>query len=337
MPLTSDITINYSRFDPNNTAEDTKKYSDLLEKMTTETPNWWVVGAPRFREMMEAGEIGGLKPTRLPGAQEIKIPSREPGRDIPVRVYKPDNGEPSKGILLHAHGGGYCLGSHDGADELLKFYANTCQLTAMTVGYRLAPEHPFPAGREDCIDVVEHLVDHGEAEHGVKLLFLAGESAGAYLMVLAAFSLIRSRPAHVLKGLVLPYGQYTVAMGLPSMVGFDRQILINHEIIGRFVDAFTPGMTAEERRDPLASPLFDDLRALAAAAPGGRLPPALFLCGTNDPLLDDTLLMGVKWLTSGSEAVIKIFPGAPHVYNGGQIDIAKESFGYEAEFILGKM
>ncbi|KAJ2969348.1 hypothetical protein NUW58_g10011 [Xylaria curta] len=101
------------------------------------------------------------------------------GRAIPVRVYKPNNGQPSKGILLHAHGGGYVLGSHDTVDRLLKFYADTCQVTAMSVGYRLAPEHPWPAGREDCIDVAEHLVDHGEAEHGAPLLFLAGESAGA--------------------------------------------------------------------------------------------------------------------------------------------------------------
>ncbi|KAI8949826.1 acetyl esterase [Xylaria longipes] len=314
MPLTSDITINYPKFDPDNATEDAKKYSDLLEKMTVESPYWWEVGAPRFPEMMEAGEIGGLKPTRLPGAQEFKIPSREPGRDIPVRVYKPDNGEPSKGILLHARGGGYCLGSHDSADELLKFYANTCQVTAMSVGYRLAPEHPWPAGREDCIDVAEHLVNHGEAEHGGKLLFLASESGGAHMMVLAAFALIRSRPQHVPKGLVLPYGNYTVAMGLPSMVGFDKKILINQEIVQQFTDAYTPGWTAEERRNPLVSPLFADLRALAVSTPNMKLPPALLLCGTNDPLLDDTLLMG-----------------------GGDLDIAKESFGYEAGFLLGKL
>ncbi|KAI0545611.1 acetyl esterase [Xylaria curta] len=337
MPLASDITINYSRFNPDNATEDTKKYTEFLEKMTTESPNWWDVGAPRFREMMEAGEIGGLKPTRLPEAYDIKIPSREPGRDIPVRVLKPDNGKPSKGILLHAHGGGYCLGSHDAVDELLKFYASTCQLTAMSVGYRLAPEHPWPAGREDCIDVAEHLVDHGEAEHGGKLLFLAGESGGAHMAVLVAFALIRSRSQHVLKGLVFPYGNFNVAMDFPSMVGFDRKILINHDICLHFMDAYTPGWTTEERRNPLVSPLYEDLRALALSTPTGKLPPALFLCGTNDPVHDDTLLMGMKWLTSGSEAIIKIFPGAPHAYNLGNLDIAKESFGYEAEFLLGKM
>ncbi|KAI1744662.1 acetyl esterase [Xylaria scruposa] len=337
MPLTSDITINYARFNPNNAAEETKKCNDLLLEKNSGMPYWWEVGAPRFREMMAAGEISGLKPTQLPEAYDIKVPSREAGRTIPVRVYKPDNGEPSKGIMLHAHGGGYCLGSHDAVDAILKFYANTCQLTAMSVGYRLAPEHPWPAGREDCIDVAEYLVDHGEAEHGGKLLFLAGESAGAYMAVLVTFALIRSRPQHVLKGLVLPYGNYSIAMGLPSMEGFDLRISITQEICQQFMDAYTPGLTPEQRRNPLISPLYDDLPALASSTPTGKLPPALFMCGTLDPVLDDTLLMGMKWLTSGSEAIIKIFPGAPHGYNLGDLDIAKESFGYEAEFLLGKM
>ncbi|GAW15593.1 hypothetical protein ANO14919_050080 [Xylariales sp. No.14919] len=337
MPLTSDITINYAKFDPNNTTEDTKKYNDFLEKTTSSTPKWYEVGAPRFREMIEAGEIGGLKPAQLPEAEEIKIPSREPGRDIPVRVYKPDNGKPSKGIMLHIHGGGYTLGSHTHVDGLLKFYANTCQVTAMSVGYRLAPEHPWPAAREDSIDVAEHLVDHGASQHGGDLLFMSGESGGANLAVVAAFALIRSRPAHALRGLVLPYGNYTLALGLPSMESYDRPVLVNHEIIRSFMDAYTPGWTPQERRNPLLSPLFEDLRALAAAAPGRKLPPALFLCGTNDPLLDDTLLMGVKWQATGSEAVIKIFPGAPHVFNVPHIDVGRESFAYEAEFLLGKM
>ncbi|KAI0530325.1 acetyl esterase [Xylaria digitata] len=287
--------------------------------------------------MIEAGEFGGLKPVRLPEAQELKIPSREPGRDIPVRVYKPDNGDPSKGILLHIHGGGYTLGSRTHVDGLLKFYANTIQVTAMSVGYRLAPEHPWPAAREDSIDVAEHLVDAGESEYGGKLLFLAGESGGANLAVVTAFHLIRARPQHVLKGLVLPYGNYTVALGLPSMASYDKPVLINHEIIRRFVDAYTPGWTPEERRNPLVSPLFEDLRALASKAPSGRLPPALFICGTNDPLLDDTLFMSVKWQAAGSEAIVKISPGAPHVFNVPSLDIGKESFAYEAEFLLDKL
>ncbi|KAI0425675.1 acetyl esterase [Xylaria sp. FL1042] len=337
MPLTSDIVIDYSRFDPNNTTEDTKKYVNFLEKTTNSVPRWYEVGAPRFREIVEAGEFGGLKPVTLPEAQDLAIPSREPGRDIPVRMYKPDNGVPSKGILLHIHGGGYTLGSHTHQDALLKFYANKCQVTALSIGYRLAPEHPYPAAREDCIDVAEHLIDNANAHTYGPLLFLAGESGGAHFVVLTAFALLRSRPSHALKGLILPYGNYSLALGLPSTVSYDRPVIVNHAIIAAFMEAYTPGWTAEDRRNPLASPLFEDLRALAALSPSKKLPPALFLCGTDDPLLDDTLLMSVKWLASGSEAVVKIFPGAPHVFTVPSIEIGQEAFRYEVEFLLGKM
>ncbi|KAK5626761.1 hypothetical protein RRF57_002476 [Xylaria bambusicola] len=166
MPLTSDITINYSRFDPKNTPEEAKQYSEFLEKTTSSVPRWFEIGAPKFRELIEEGGFGGLKPATLPEAQEFEVPSREPGRTVPVRMYKPDNGEPTKGIMLHIHGGGFCLGSHRhlthnrSVDGLLKFYANTAQLTALSIGYRLAPEHPYPAGLEDCIDVATHLLSN---------------------------------------------------------------------------------------------------------------------------------------------------------------------------------
>ncbi|KAI0187501.1 acetyl esterase [Astrocystis sublimbata] len=277
MTLTSDLAIDYERFNPDNAAEETKKHCDELEKVMRAAPTWWDLGAPRYREMMESGDAGRRKPTRLPNAYDIQIPSREPGRDIPVRVYKPDDKAPSRGIILHAHGGGW------------------------------------------------------------KLLFLAGESGGAHMAVLAALELIRSRPQHELRGLVLPYGNYTLDLGLPSMVGFSKPIPIDQETCTHFTEAYTPGWTVEARRNPLASPLYEDLRGLAASTPSGKLPPALFLCGTNDPLFDDSLLFAVKWMTAGSEAVLKVFPGAPHLFNTRELEVARESFKYEAEFLLGKM
>lgn len=76
-----------------------------------------------------------------------------------------------------------------------------------------------------------------------------------------------------------------------------------------FTDAFLPGTTAAQKKDPKISPFYEDLEAFR-----GRLPKALFTCGTADPLLDDTVLMGVKWLMAGGEAVVKIYEGAPHAF-----------------------
>lgn len=78
----------------------------------------------------------------------------------------------------------------------------------------------------------------------------------------------------------------------------------------KFNDAFVPNSTLEERRDPKVSPIYENLQKFR-----GRLPSALFTCGTEDPLLDDTLLMSVKWMAAAGEAIVKIYPGAPHGFS----------------------
>lgn len=79
----------------------------------------------------------------------------------------------------------------------------------------------------------------------------------------------------------------------------------------RFVDAFLPGMTDEQKKDPLISPYYENLEKFR-----GRLPSALFTCGTEDPLLDDSVSMATKWMMTGGDAVIKVYTGAPHAFIG---------------------
>ncbi|KAK4185182.1 acetyl esterase [Podospora australis] len=313
MSLSSDITIDTSAFSQEPVTEETIKVNDILENLTTQRPRWYEVGPARYREMAEAGETSFPPPPNLPGAKDTAIPSRDQHRAIPLRVYTPGNGEPSKGIFLQIHGGGFTIMSHRGQDALLQRYANACQLTAISVGYRLAPEHPWPAAIHDCFDAAEYLVENSQSVYSAPpVLFISGESAGSCLAVQTAFHLLRTRPQARILGTVFPYGQFDVTLNLPSMTSSTRPLLINYDIMRRFAECYTPGMSIEERRNPLISPLYDDLHALAKAAPGNKLPPALFLCGTKDPLLDDTLLMSTKWMATGSEAIVKIYPEAPH-------------------------
>lgn len=102
------------------------------------------------------------------------------------------------------------------SDSTLREYANKCQLTAISVGYRLAPENPYPAAVHDAIDAAEYMVDHAVEEYGAPLRFLGGESAGACLATLSALQLIRSRPSYKLSGIVLPYGLFDLTLGLPT-------------------------------------------------------------------------------------------------------------------------
>jgi acetyl esterase/lipase len=113
MPITSDITLDISKFRPENVTVPTKRAGALLEGNTTSGPRWWEVGIQKYREMWELGQTPLPKPVYLLEALDgTVLPSRDAGREIPIRIYKPDNGQPSKGIFLHFHGGGFVLATH---------------------------------------------------------------------------------------------------------------------------------------------------------------------------------------------------------------------------------
>jgi len=87
-----------------------------------------------------------------------------------------------------------------------------------------------------------------------------------------------------------------------------------------FHEAILPGVPLEQKKDPSISPYYEDLEKLR-----GRLPSALFTVGTMDPLLDDTVAMSTKWLMAGGEAIIKIYPGAPHGFLAFDPQLLKEA------------
>ena len=224
------------------------------------------------------------------------------------------------------------------SDSTLREYANKCQLTAISVGYRLAPENPYPAASYDAIDAAEYMVDHAEEVYGAPLRFIGGESAGACLAALSSLQLMRSRPSHKLSGLVLPYGLFDLALGLPAVVASTRPLMINLAIVERFNGAYVPDMSTADRRHPCVSPLYENLQALVASSPNGSLPPALFLCGTEDALLDDTILMSSKWSIAGGEAIVKIYPGATHGFTAFPgLPVADEANAVTLEFMQEKL
>lgn len=181
MPLESDLTLKAATFDPAGYSEQSAKFNEYLMQIGKAAPKWWEVGAPAYREMRRKG--GTALPGRkmLPEGIDIKIPSRENGREIPGRLMYPssrsseDERKKCNGVVIHIHGGGWVLGDEMSTDKLLLHYANTGDLAVISVGYRLAPEDPFPAAPEDCQDVAEYLVQNAESQYGGPLKFIGGE------------------------------------------------------------------------------------------------------------------------------------------------------------------
>jgi acetyl esterase/lipase len=212
--------------------------------------------------------------------------------------------EQAQGVLFHVHGGAWMLGSPEMMDQLHEIIVDACNVAVVSVDYRLAPEHPYPAGPDDCETAAKWLVDHAAEEFGSDRLLIAGESAGAHL---AAVTLLRMRDKHEAAdrflGANLIFGAYDLSR-TPSQRGVG--LTPGTDILdgtGFPLDLFLPGMSEEQRRDPDVSPLYADLRGM---------PPALFSVGTADHLLDDTLFMASRWEVAGNETELLVYPDTPH-------------------------
>jgi acetyl esterase/lipase len=110
MSLKSDLTIDASKFDRANIDKETADFNGKLIKIWADGPRWYEVGAAEYRKLRWEGKTPLPKPIVLPQGVNGEIPSRDKGRTIPYRVFKPESGE-SKGIHMHIHGGGWVLQS----------------------------------------------------------------------------------------------------------------------------------------------------------------------------------------------------------------------------------
>ena len=212
------------------------------------------------------------------------------------------------GAYLHIHGGGWALSAANLQDPLLVELADATGLCAVSIDYRLAPEHPYPAAPDDCEDAALWLLREGFDELGLPpVATIGGDSAGGHL---SAVTLLRLRDRHAITGAFaaanLIYGAFDLSMTPSQRLWGERNLILSTPILHYFGDMFVPGLGEEARRDPDISPLYAEL---------SDMPPALFTVGTMDPLLDDSLFMHARWLASGARAELRTWPEAIHGFN----------------------
>jgi acetyl esterase/lipase len=276
---------------------DTRALNDTMVRLLTPLPDWWVVGAAATRDARRRGDGPFPPPVFSARARTIGIPGKD-GPDIHLRIIAPDR---PRGVYLHIHGGGWVLGGADLQDPMLERVADATGLAVVSVEYRLAPEHPYPAGPDDCEAAALWLTRNARAEFGSDVLTIGGESAGGHL---SAATVLRMRDRHGytgFRGANLVYGAFDLSL-TPSQRRFgDTRLVLRTIDIVQFANAFLPTVT--DRRVPDISPLYDDLHGLC---------PALFSVGTSDALLDDTLFMHGRWIAAGNPAELAVYPGGAH-------------------------
>jgi len=284
-------------FDENAVSAETKAINGALVELLEKSDDNWDIGVAEARARRDRGE----GPFPLVPKSDRAITRTIPGKggDVELRVIAPEN---PKGVYLHFHGGGWVFGSADGQDPMLERIADNCGLACVSVEYRLAPEHPYPAGPDDCETAAAWLIENAKAEFGTEVLTVGGESAGAHL---AAVTLLRMRDRHGFTnfaGANLVFGAFDLRW-TPSARAFGDEpylILRTHDL-HKFDECFIPKGT--DASDPDISPLFADLK---------DMPPALFSVGTADALLDDSLFMHARWAAAGNDAELAIYPGGAH-------------------------
>jgi acetyl esterase/lipase len=292
--------------------DETRTFNRQLADLMATIPPVNVVDDPvKIREDRARGAGPFPAPVRLDEAIDRTVPGR--AGEIPIRVFKP---EIVRGVFLHLHGGGWTLGSAANQDPFLAALAHHADVAVVSVEYRLAPEHSYPAGPDDCEDAAAWLVENAQREFGTDRIVIGGESAGAHL---AVCTLLRLRDRHGITGAFraaqLAFGAYDLSMTPSARHWGDRNLVLSVPVITWFNDQFVPGRSPEERRDPDISPLYADLSGM---------PPARFVVGTEDPLLDDTLFMAARWRSAGSLTVLDVVADAVHGFMAYPIGVAQQ-------------
>ncbi|MEW2354342.1 alpha/beta hydrolase [Spirillospora sp. NPDC029432] len=302
-------------------ADETRQFNaGVAELLAGQPPLEEIDDAPAIRAARENGTGVLPAPVRVAEAVNRTIPGRDGG--VPVRVFRP---EEVRGVFLHIHGGGWTLGTADSQDPLLWGLAQAANVAVVSVEYRLAPEHPYPAGPDDCEDAARWLIAEAAAEFGTDRLVIGGESAGAHL---AAVTLLRlGERARAFAGAQLTFGAYDLSM-TPSQRDARDMLVIPTGTMAWFYDQFLPGMSPEERRAPDISPLYADLRGM---------PPARFTVGTRDPLLDDSLFMAARWEAAGNETELEVVAEAAHAFIAWPLTVAERELEAQLAYITAKV
>ncbi len=286
-----------SPFDPSLITKETMAINRaVIEALKDYDP--WAQPIEETRAIRARGEGPFPRAPSSKRAQTVQIDSA--GGSTSLRIIAPEH---PLGAYLHIHGGGWVFGAADAQDPRLEHLADVCGLACVSVEYRLAPEHPFPAALDDCVAAALWLIDVAMDRFGTERLFIGGESAGAHLSVLTLLRLRDRKERCRFIGADLNAGMYDLSMTPSARNAKGERLILNKSDIERFVSHFTPPDL--KRDDPSVSPLFADLH---------DLPPAIFTVGTNDPLLDDSLFMARRWEAAGNRAELTIGAGGAHVF-----------------------
>jgi acetyl esterase len=242
-------------------------------------------------------------PEGLRKARSARKPSTEPlkrvkvirvgvdGKKVEVRIIRPKQ-ITARAVLMNIPGGGFYLPEAEWSDIQNAKLADSLGVVVISVNYRLAPEHPWPAAPNDCIAIAQWLIKQSIELFGTSKLILGGTSAGATLAMVTLLKLRDMNLSAPFVGSILQFGAYDLSGQTPGGRLYKDEY---------FIEAYVGTMA--DKTQPEISPLYADLVGL---------PPILIIVGTADILLEDNLAMAARLSAVHNEIDLRVYPNVPH-------------------------
>lgn len=223
-----------------------------------------------------------------------------------------------KYVILYCHGGGYSTGSTVYARTLTKKLAESTSMDVFAFNYRLAPEHPYPAAKEDALKAWNHLMYLG---YGARDVIVAGDSAGGNLALSLTLKL-KEQGRILPRGLVLlsPWTDLTKS-GKSYESRKEVDPVLDQDYLDRMIENYAAG---QELSNPFISPLFGNFKGF---------PPTYIQVGDNEILLSDATLLHKKLIKENVSAHLDVYKGMWHVFQMSPIKVSYDAMDKNAEFI----
>jgi epsilon-lactone hydrolase len=256
--------------------------------------------------------------TGHPLADDVSTTPDELG-GVPVIFIKIAETEPT-GVIFHVHGGGFALGSADSSVGFASDLARKAGMSAVTVDYRLAPEHPYPAAIQDVTAAYQALL---EREGAGTQIVVTGESAGGNLAV----ELLIAGKEH---GLEMP-AALALFSPMTDLAATGESFTTKAEVDPNITAAAirtraNDYLNGTDSKDPLVSPIYADLTGL---------PPMLIQAGSHEALLDDATRLATRAAADDVAVTLDITPGVSHVFQAfnAMLDEGDDALSRAAAFL----
>jgi acetyl esterase len=274
-------------------------------------PPMWQESPAEARAGFRALCVDLRDPSLLPAMAQVEdrtVPG--PAGELPVRIYRPISEQTALPTVAFFHGGGWVIGDLDTHDLTCRTIAQEAEAVVVSVDYRLAPEHPFPAAAEDALAAARWIAEHLDQLGGNDILGVSGDSAGGNLSAVVSQQLREQVRAQLL---IYPAtdvpGEY--ASRLDNAEGF----FLDTATMAWFMEQYVPADT--DLTDPLLSPLHGDLAGLA---------PAVVVVAELDPLRDEGKAYAEALRAAGVPVTLRQFDSLIH----GFIDMGRHSKAAQA-------